>query len=130
MGMAAHQLLVDLPQHVGDFELTGFGGDVGMEGHLHQQVAKLLRQLGRVALVDGFQGLVGLLQQVALEGLVGLLPVPRAAAGGAKPGHDVDEGLEAAELGVGKGMVVGGSCFRHESIIWSGPLLHKAASVN
>ena len=54
------------------------------------------------ALVDGLYNLVGLFQQVALQGLVSLFPVPGAAAGGTQPGDDIHQGLECAQFFVGK----------------------------
>ena len=63
-------------------EMTGLAGDVGVEGYLDQDVAQLLGQHPGIAPVDRFQDLVGLLQQVALQRLVGLFPIPRATARG------------------------------------------------
>ena len=77
---------MDAPGHVGQGELALLGGQGGVEDDLEQQVAQLLLQVveavpavGLVQRPDGLQHLVGLLQQVAGEGRVGLLPVPRAA---------------------------------------------------
>ena len=98
MGMAAYQLAVDPGQNVAQLELTGLPGYVGMESDLDQQVAQLFGQHAGVPKVDGLQYLVGLLQQVALQRLVGLLPVPRAASGRPEPRHDVDQRLESCRV--------------------------------
>ena len=75
-------------------------GDAGVEDDLEQQVAELAGELLVVLLVDGVGDLVGLLDRHRLDGLVGLLAVPRAAAGGAQAGDQLDEaGEELAGLG-------------------------------
>ena len=43
-------------------------------------------------------------------------------------GYDVQQGLKVAEFGVGKIAVVVTVKLRHNPIIWSRPLLHKAAA--
>ena len=99
--MAAHQLAVDAGQHVGELKVSGLPGDVGVEGHLHQQVAKFVGQQLGVSLVDGLQHLVGLFHQVAFQRLMGLLPVPGTPARGTQARHDVDQGLELANFFAG-----------------------------
>ena len=81
----------------GDVELAGGAGDVGVKGHLHQDVPKLVGQRSRLAVVDGLQGFVAFLQQVALERFVGLLGVPGTAARPAQPRHNVNQRLEFAD---------------------------------
>ena len=79
-------------------------GDVGVEDDLQQQVAELAGELVVVLLVDGVGDLVGLLDRHRLDALVGLLAVPRAAAGGAQARDQLDEaGEELAGLGRGGG---------------------------
>ena len=94
VGMAPDQLAVDAGDHVADGEMPGFVGDVGVKGDLDQQVAQLFRKRRRVVGVDGLQYFAGFLQQVALQRLVGLLPAPRAAAGGPQPRHDLGQCLK------------------------------------
>ena len=62
--------------------------------HLQQEVAQLPGQLLPIAVVNGFQDFVSLFQGVALDGVKGLLAVPRAPSGSAQPGHDGDSFLE------------------------------------
>ena len=75
-------------------------GDPGVEDDLEQHVAELLGEVGRVAGADGVDDLVGLLDEVGGEGLVGLLGVPGAAAGRAQPVHRRDDVEEAPTLHV------------------------------
>ena len=101
--VATDELAVDGGQYVGDVEVAGGAGDVGVKGHLDQNVAQFLGQFRRIAPVNGLQRFVALLQQVAFQGFVGLLSIPRAAAGAAQAGHNVNKGLEFADLGFGDG---------------------------
>ena len=52
---------------------------------------RVLRSIPGVALLDGIEDFVGLLDQVGSEGRVSLFAVPGAAAGGAQAGLDGDE---------------------------------------
>jgi hypothetical protein len=82
--VATHQLVVDAGRDVGDREATLLFGDRGVELDLVEQVAELFDQvvvggrIGRVEAVDRIDDLIGLLQQVGDERLVGLLDVPWA----------------------------------------------------
>ena len=67
--------------------------EVYVEHHLHQDVAKLLRHALRLPVVDGLQQFVALLQEVLLQGVVGLLPVPGTAAGAQQPVDHPLQGL-------------------------------------
>ena len=60
----------------------------GVEHHLHQNVPQLLAHIHRVVPVQGVQRLVGLLQEIPADGLVGLLGVPGAAPGRPEKPHD------------------------------------------
>jgi hypothetical protein len=60
-----------------------------VEHDLEEDVSQLLPQLWRVAVVEGAQRLVGLLQQEATEAGVRLGAVPGAAVGRAQPGDDL-----------------------------------------
>ena len=53
--------------------------DGGVEDHLHQHIAQLLPEQAGILVVDGFAGLIGLLQEVVPDGVVGLDAVPGAA---------------------------------------------------
>ena len=71
-------------------------GDDAVEDDVQEDVAQLLLQLVRVAVVDGLDGLVGLLDEEVLYRCVGLLAVPRAVP--PELPHDGDEvgvGFEA-----------------------------------
>ena len=89
--MAAHDLRGEPGLHVGQVEDAGLGGELGVENDLEEQVAELIGEGGRRAVGQRIVDLVRLLQEVAPERLVGLLPVPRAAVRGtqavADPGH-------------------------------------------
>jgi len=102
--VAPHELLVDRAHDVRDRELARILGDARLEDHLEEQVAELLAELAGVALLDGGDDLVGLLDDVGLERLGGLLAVPGAAAGGAQASHELDEGREPVVAG---GLVAG-----------------------
>ena len=62
-----------------------------MEHNLEQYVPQLLPEVLGVLLVDGLHSLIGLLQEIAPDGLVGLLGVPGAAAGGAQNAHNLHQ---------------------------------------
>src|SRR5947209_980541 len=61
--------------------------------HLQQQVSEFAGEFRPIAIINGFQHLVGFFQGVALDGVKGLLAVPRAPARSAQPGHDGDSFL-------------------------------------
>jgi hypothetical protein len=90
MGMAAHQLAIQALQHIGDGELILVGRHFGIKQHLKHQVAQLLGQVRKVALLDGVEDFVGLFQGVFADGIEGLLAVPGASVGSAQPRHDLD----------------------------------------
>ena len=101
MRVAVDELVVDAPADVGEREGAPLGGEHRVEHDLEQQVAELLLEV-RVGLergvgaavadrVEGLEHLVGLLDQVAGEGGVGLLGVPGAL--GAQGGDQLDEPL-------------------------------------
>ena len=77
--MAANELLDGPAGDVVDGEAARVLGDLGVEHHLDEQVAELVAEPAGIAGVDGLEDLVGLLEELAPQGLVGLLAVPRAA---------------------------------------------------
>ena len=92
--MAADQLAVDGVERIVDGEQLLLGRHLRVEDGLQHEVAELFGELAPLAAVDGVEHLVGLFQGVGLDGVEGLLAVPRAAAGRAQAGHDFDEFLE------------------------------------
>ena len=79
-----HHLGGDRLRHLGGIEARLAGSDLSVHRHLKKEVAKLLLYLGVVSRVDSLEQLVGLLEQVRPQGLVGLLAVPRASVRRAK----------------------------------------------
>ena len=69
-------------------EHAGFGRELSVQDDLQQQIAQLAGQVGSGFLAQGVVDLVRLLEQVLLEGEVGLFAIPRAAVRPAQPiGH-------------------------------------------
>ena len=66
---------------VGQVEHAGLRGELRVEHDLEPQVAELARELGRGTRLERVVHLVRLLEKVAAQGLMGLLPIPRAAVG-------------------------------------------------
>src|SRR5205814_8832145 len=58
---------------------------------LQQQVAQLIRQAFPITGVDGVQDLIGLFEQVRLDGVEILFAIPGAAARRPQLGHDLDQ---------------------------------------
>ena len=94
----AHELVVDATRDVGHRELAGLLREHRVEHHLVEQVAELVlerayavvaRRSGR--LLERLDDLVGLLEEVAGERVVGLLGVPRAAARIAQPLGELEQ---------------------------------------
>ena len=75
-------------------EFAFLGRHLREENRLQQKVAEFFSEPGPVARVDRVQHLVGLFEQVRLDGVEGLLAVPRTAARRAQPGHDLDQTLK------------------------------------
>jgi hypothetical protein len=97
------ELRDEVPGDVVDREAVGIlGGDRGVEQHLQRHVAELLAHRGPIVLLDRVVQLVALLDEVLEQGGVGLLGVPRAAAGRAQPVHHGD-GVEQRRAGNGIG---------------------------
>jgi hypothetical protein len=57
---------------------------LSIEEDLQQEIAEFSRQLIPIAVVDGLDDLVGLLDGVRLDSVKGLLAIPRAAARGVR----------------------------------------------
>ena len=89
--MTPHQLVGDGARHVGERKRPLSAAISAWNSDLQQHVAELVAERRRVALVDGVEHLVGLLDEVRAQALVRLLAIPRTAARGAQARHDVDQ---------------------------------------
>ena len=92
--MAAHHLGRDPFHHLRHVEAALVRGDLGVDDDLQQEVAQLAGEVLVVAALDRLHHLVGLFDRHGLEALVGLLPVPWAAARRPQPRDQGHEGLE------------------------------------
>ena len=99
MRVAAHELVADRAQRIGNVEVTALGGDLGQEHRLEQEVAQLVAQGVEVPAIDGVHDLVGLLDDERSQRLQRLLPIPGAAVLGAQPPHQIDQPLETGSGG-------------------------------
>ena len=118
MRMAGHELVVDPAGHVGQGELSLLGTEHRVEDNLEEEIAELLLEVAEacagvdVEVVDGVEHLVRLLEQVAGEGGVGLLTIPRA--GGPQRADQLVEADQLRPHGLGehrdpqRGQVVSG----------------------
>ena len=97
MGVTADQLVAQPVGHAIQVEATGFGGDLGMQNRLQEQIAQFFAEQVGIARADGIDHLIGFLQDMGDQAFVGLLAIPGAAAGGAQA---VNNGAQAGE-GVG-----------------------------
>jgi len=88
MRVAADEFGGDGVQRICHLESPGFSGDLRVEYTLEHHIPEFARQRIEVAPVQRLQGFIGFLQQERPQGLVGLLPIPRAATLRAKGGHD------------------------------------------
>ena len=79
MGVPPHELVSQLAQHIVDGERAGLRRNLAMKEHLKQNVAQLFSKLFVIASIDGFKGLVGFFEEVRLQRLMRLIPVPWAA---------------------------------------------------
>src|SRR5262245_28792716 len=99
--MPARHLVDDALEHVAHGELAGLARHLAMEHDLEEQVSELLDQVVDVALVDGLEHLVGLLDQVRLEGGTRLFAVPGATALAPQPRQQGEQGIETSSGGSG-----------------------------
>src|SRR6266851_2138969 len=90
-----HHLGGDRLRHLRGVEAPLLGGDLRVHRDLEQKVAQLFFDLGVVARVDRLEELVGLLEQVGPQRLVGLLTIPRTAPWRAQSRHDLEDRAHA-----------------------------------
>ena len=79
MGVAEDELFADAVGHVVQVKAACVLLQGGVEDYLEQYVAQLLFQVGGALLVDGLGHLIGFLNEVPADALVGLGTVPCAA---------------------------------------------------
>src|SRR5215475_5273472 len=96
MRVAAHHFVVDFADNVGNGETFFLVGNLGMEKHLKEEVAKLFGELGVVGGVESIEDLVGFFDEIGAESGVGLLAVPGTTARGAETSHDGNKPFEVA----------------------------------
>ena len=93
MRVPINQLIAELVADIGDIEVTCLGAYLGIEDDVEEDVAELLADVILVVLDDGIGQLIGLLDGVRTQALVGLLTVPRTFL--AKIIHDVEQTPES-----------------------------------
>ena len=79
MRMAQNQLLASLICDIVQIKTAGFFLNVRMEDDLHEQIAKFLTQMRCALLVNRLADLISLLQKIAAQALMRLLPIPGTA---------------------------------------------------
>ena len=98
MRVAENQLFADAVGHAVQVKTSAFPLHLRMEGHLEQHVSQLLPEMLAAALVDGLHRLVGLLQKIAADGLVGLLRVPGASPRGSEDSYNFLQILDSVRI--------------------------------
>lgn len=97
-----------------------------MEEHLQQHISEFVTQLFEVAAADRIEQLVGFLQEVAPQRVVGLFALPRP--GGAQLVHDrhrVDQPLAGVRGGRGDQPLTGGQPGSHFGMLPIGREQHR-----
>jgi hypothetical protein len=102
VGVAMDQLADEPFGHIVDVPTIVLRRHLGMEGHLEQEIAELVTHRVVVAGIDRLEQLVRFLEQVAGQGRMGLLPVPRTPVGSSKSGLDLDQIEESLPLHRGR----------------------------
>jgi len=74
---------------------------MGVKHRLKEQISKLLLERGWAPGLDRLEDFVGLFEEERFQRIGRLLPVPGAAAGSAKAGHDLEEPFEENTGGLG-----------------------------
>ena len=94
MRMPVHQLAGKAIQNVIDRKCSLLFGHHRIEKHLQQEIAEFAGKLFPVAIVDGLKNFIGFFEGIGLDGIKGLLAIPRTAAGGPQALHDGDCSFE------------------------------------
>jgi len=79
MRMAPDQFGTDPLQHLAHEEVLILSRDLGMQTDLQQEITQFLAEVLAIPLVQGFQDLISLLQQVGTQAQMGLFTIPWAA---------------------------------------------------
>ena len=98
MGVAVYQLLADIISHIVEIERSVFTLDLRMEYYLEQQVAELLAKHFGAVLVDALTYLVGFLDEVGANALMGLDLIPGAAVFGSQYFDDMPEVVDTVSV--------------------------------
>ena len=93
MWMSENQLIAEFVADIGDVEVSCLRAYLGVEDDVEEHVAELLADVILVILDDGISQLVGLLNRIGAQALVGLLTVPRALL--PQVVHDVEQTSES-----------------------------------
>jgi hypothetical protein len=101
VGVAPDHLRGDPFDDIGGRERPILRREPGQEDDLEKEIAQLFAEAGEVPAVESVHDFVALLDQIAAQRGVGLLPVPRATARAAEPVHDGNEVVERAQRGHG-----------------------------
>ncbi len=105
MGMPMRHLGAEPLDDVVHRELSAFRPELAVEHDLEEQVPELLHEMISRAFVDGFQDLIGFLDEVRLQGRPGLLTIPGTAAFTPEASHEREEGGETNAGGVTHGKI-------------------------
>jgi len=94
--MPGDQFLTDRIDDITHVKLAPVLRDLCLKDDLQEEVAQLLPYLGGVAFIEGLEELIGLFEEIGLERVPRLHPVPRTAILATEPGHYVDELLQVS----------------------------------
>jgi hypothetical protein len=92
--VAADEFLARLAGGVLQSEGSAFGGEIGVEDDLEEEITEFFAEVGVIRVADGVDRLAGFLEESGAEGFVGLLAVPGATFGRAE---EADDGAEAGD---------------------------------
>jgi indole-3-glycerol phosphate synthase len=95
VGVTPYHLLVHLAGDVVKSELSGFLGHLRMHRHMEQEVAEFLPEVRDVVAVDRLDEFGHFFDEAVADAAVRLLPVPRAAVGGAESGGGREQEVDA-----------------------------------
>src|SRR5215813_901078 len=97
--MAIDELARQLLEYIINCECPLLLRHLGIKEDLQQEIAQFAAQFIPVAFVDRLENFIGFFQRVRFDGVEGLLAIPRAASGGAQPGHNRDSTLKTSTRG-------------------------------